>query len=984
MKVEEHGPDLPSLQPLVDLLPALIHTGRPDGYLDFFNQRWLTFVGLRFEDLEGWKWTGAIHPDDVTALVEKWRAAIASGEPFEAEARVRRADGEYRWMLHRKLPLRTPDGVVVKWFGSSSDIEDYRRADDALRRSEAYLSEAERLSHVAAWAFDPATARATFWSEELFRIYGLDPQHGIPTDEEMARIVHPDDRARLSERVRTGCRENGEFSSDFRIVLRDGTVKWIHTVWHPVFARHGALLEYIGIAADVTTHKRAADEHEKLRQVEAQLRRTTAYLTEAQRISHTGSFGWRPSTGEVVWSEETFRIFRQAPTRAATIDLVLQRVHPDDAALVRQTIEGAARAGQAFDITHRLLLPDGTVRTVHVVGHTRRNDSSPLEFIGAVTDVTATVEAEDRVRQNEVELRQLVDAMPQHVFVLEAGGRFIYANQRDLDYTGLTVEDVLASDYLARVFHPDDVAGLQAERARAIVQGVAFEAEARLRRFDGQFRWFLIRLNPLRDADGRILRWYGTRTDIEDRKRAETALRQQEREMRQILDLAPQHLGAFDANGTPVYANRAMLDYFGLTLDEWIASGVRQNVHRDDVDAALRFRAHMADREVELRLRRHDGTYRWFLVRGSAIRDDQGRLLRQYVAAADIDDRKQAEQRLRDENVVLREDIDKASMLEEIVGASAALHGVLGRLSKVARTDSTVLITGETGTGKELVARAIHRRSARAFVSVNCAATPRELIASELFGHEKGAFTGATQRRMGRFELAHGGTIFLDEVGELPPETQVALLRVLQEREFERVGGGAPIRVDVRVIAATNRDLSAGIEAGTFRSDLFYRLNVFPIAMPSLRERADDIPMLVEYFINRSARNVGKTIRRVSKKTIDRLKSYPWPGNVRELQNVIERSVIVCDTDEFSVDESWLSNADEPQKTGDGIALSGQLAVHEKAIIEEALRACEGRVFGPAGAAARLGIPRSTLESKIRALRINKRGFRPSRPAKKS
>ena len=269
-------------------------------------------------------------------------------------------------------------------------------------------------------------------------------------------------------------------------------------------------------------------------------------------------------------------------------------------------------------------------------------------------------------------------------------------------------------------------------------------------------------------------------------------------------------------------------------------------------------------------------------------------------------------------------------------------------------------------------------------MSVNCAAIPRELIASELFGHEKGAFTGATQRRLGHFELAHGGTIFLDEVGELPMETQVALLRVLQEREFERVGGTASVRVDVRVVAATNRDLQAAMEAGTFRSDLFYRLNVFPIAMPALRERADDIPLLVEYFIDRYARKAGKTIRRVNRRTLDHLRSYPWPGNVRELQNVIERSVIVCDTDEFTIDESWLSTA--PAR--DSRVLSSTLASHERTIIEDALRASGGRVFGPSGAAARLGIARSTLESKIRVsastrivFALDARSSSPSAPA---
>jgi formate hydrogenlyase transcriptional activator len=343
-------------------------------------------------------------------------------------------------------------------------------------------------------------------------------------------------------------------------------------------------------------------------------------------------------------------------------------------------------------------------------------------------------------------------------------------------------------------------------------------------------------------------------------------------------------------------------------------------------------------------------------------------------------DRKRTEERLQQENVALREEVAAASMFEQIVGTSPALQAVLSRLSKVAPSDSTVLVTGETGTGKELVARAIHRRSrrgSRAFVAVNCAAIPRDLIASELFGHEKGAFTGAIQRRLGRFELAHGGTIFLDEVGELPSETQVALLRVLQEREFERVGGRERIQVDMRVIAATSRDLTAAIADGAFRQDLFYRLNVFPLEMPPLRERQEDIPVLVEYFIGRYGRKAGKTFRRITKRTLDRLQSYLWPGNVRELQNVIERSVIIADTDEFTVDESWLSAAPPVDSR---LGLSGALAAYEKAIVEDALRASGGRVFGPLGAAARLGIPRSTLEWKIRALKINKSRFRVRAP----
>jgi formate hydrogenlyase transcriptional activator len=342
-------------------------------------------------------------------------------------------------------------------------------------------------------------------------------------------------------------------------------------------------------------------------------------------------------------------------------------------------------------------------------------------------------------------------------------------------------------------------------------------------------------------------------------------------------------------------------------------------------------------------------------------------------------DPKRLEERPENENVVLRENLDKASMFDEIIGTSAALQRVMFLVSKVAPTDASVLVTGETGTGKELVAQAIHRQSrrgSRAFVSVNCAAIPRDLIASELFGHEKGSFTGAVQRRVGRFELAEGGTIFLDEVGELPPETQVALLRVLQEHEFERVGGTRSIKTNVRVVAATNRNLQEAIAAGTFRSDLFYRLNVFPIELPPLRERREDIPILAEYFIHRCATNVGKNIRGINKKSLDVLQSYPWPGNIRELQNVIERSVIVCETENFSVDETWLSwqsLANEPKNQSE---LSQKLTAQEKEMIEAALQESGGKVFGPSGAAAKLGVSRSTLESKIRSLKINKNHFK--------
>jgi formate hydrogenlyase transcriptional activator len=829
---------------VIDNIAGLVATLTPSGEIDFVNRQVLEYFGRTFDELKTWQANDAVHLDDRDRVVAVWANTIATGQPSDAEYRLRRSDGVYRWFHARWRPVRDARGSIARWYVLLLDIDERKQAEVELRLSKAYLA-------------------------------------------------------------------------------------------------------------------------------------------EAQRLSHTGSFGWNVSTGEIFWSDETFRIFQCDTSTKPTVEFVLSRVHPDDRPPVQEEIDRAQRDGQGFDFEHRLELPDGSVKHVRVTAHPSRQRAGDLEFVGAITDVTTQRRAEAVIKTQEAELRDVVDTIPAIVWSARPDGANSYVNSRFVEYCGMRPEQIAGSGWHAAT-HPDDLERHNAKWLACAASGEPLEDEVRFRRADGQYRWHLQRGVPLRDEAGHIVKWYGVLTDIEDRKRAEDTIRAQEAELRQMLDLAPQIIGVLGPRRERLYANRVALTYYGVTLDEWRQRSFAPEVHPDDVDRVKvlvdRSVANPAAYELEMRLRNGDGTYRWFLVRYNPLRDDQGQLIRWYLASTDIDDRRRAEERLQQENVALREEVDKASMFEEIVGASPALTALLSRVSKVASSDSTVLITGETGTGKELVARAIHRRSpraSRAFVAVNCAAIPRDLVASELFGHEKGAFTGAVQRRLGRFELADGGTIFLDEVGELSSETQVALLRVLQEREFERVGGRDRIRVDVRVIAATNRDLPAEVADGTFRQDLFYRLNVFPLEMPALRERREDIPVLVEYFIGRYARKAGKTFRRVSKRTLDRLRSYPWPGNVRELQNVIERSVIVSDTDEFTVDESWLSGASAVESR---LGLSGTLAAHEKAIVEEALRASGGRVFGPAGAAARLGIPRSTLESKIRALRINKSRFRTQAP----
>ncbi len=840
------------LRLIVNKTPALIYSARPDGYIDFFNRHCLEFVGLGFDQMSGSGWTKTIHPDDIESLLSKWRTALKTGEPFLAESRVRRADGQYRWMLHRHAGLFDDHGTIVRWFCSSTDIDDQKRAEatlqqmtDELRRSEFYLAEGQRLAHIGSWSFT-ADGTREYWSAEWFDILGLDPARGVPPIPEYLTIVHPDDRERVSSVIERMIEKGEGCDEKYRILHSQRGVRWIRGVGTPVI-ENGVLKRFAGTSIDIT-------EEETLTQ---ELKRSQGYLAEAQRLSHTGSFGWIASTGEIVWSEESFRIFEYDFATCPTVDLVIERVHPDDRAFVRQVIDRAVQDGNGFDVEYRLLMPDKRLKYLHVTAHPRNDDSGHLEFVGAVRDVTAAKIAQHKLKQDEAELRQLINFVPEHVVVMDSNGRRLYENQAMRDYFGTSLEGIQAKDFYAKFVHPDDVAsGAVQQRERAVSRGAAWEGELRFRRKDGEYRWFLIRSNPVGDNDGNVIRRYATATDIDDRKRAE--------------------------------------------------------------------------------------------------------------------------ERVKKENVALREEIDKASMFEEIVGSSAALKEVLARVSKVAPTDATVLILGETGTGKELIARAIHKRSqraAKAFVSVNCAAIPPPLVGSELFGHEKGAFTGALQRRLGRFELAERGTIFLDEVGDLPADIQNTLLRVLQEREFERVGGTQTIHVNVRVIAATNRDLNSLMTKGTFRSDLFYRLSVFPVQIPPLRERKEDIPLLVQYFIDRYASKLGKIIRGINQKSLDLLRNYLWPGNIRELQNVVERAVIVSETAVLTIDESWLPRQlirVEPVAAG----LSKVMPEQEKTIIEAALTESRGRVSGPAGAATKLGIPSTTLESRIRSLKINKHRFK--------
>ncbi|WP_260741304.1 PAS domain S-box protein [Tunturiibacter lichenicola] len=948
-----------------------------DGRFLATNHVYQTMLGYTEEELRTLQFLDITHEDYRKA---NWAliAELVEGKrrQFQIEKKYKRKDGTSIWVRNNVSLVPGTERVPRFIMALSEDITQRKRAEEALRRSEAYLAEGQRLAKTGSWAVDPKTEKCIYWSEEMRQIFGLDPRRSnLPDREEFLRLVHPEDRDRFSEQVDEALRAKADLVQDYRIVLPDGTVKHIHGIGHLALDETGNIIECVGTDMDVTERKRA----------EQQLRRSEADLLEAQRISQTGSWKHDVLSGTVIVSPEVFRIFGVKPDEdTSTTEFWLGRNHPDDQKRVRELFERAEIEKTDYAADYRIILPDGAIKHLHAVGHPIVNESGEfVEFIGTVMDITERKKTESELRRSEgylAEAQKLTHTGSWAVQVPQMEN--VYWSKEMYQIFGLH-PDCKPPSYMevARRLHPEDSPHHMHVIERAIRDRTDFETDYRLLLSNGADKYIHVVGHPVVSASGDVIEFVGTAMDITERKQAEDKIREKEVELRQILDAAPQHLSVLSGDGSHLYINQSSLDFLGLTLDEWQKRDIRELVHPDDAERVDRERKQAlssgSQLEFEARFLRYDGQYRWLFLHYKPLKDQLGCITRWVVPAIDIDDRKRSEERLHHENVALREEIDRASMFEEIVGSSAALQAVLSHIVKVAPTDSTVLITGETGTGKELIARAIHKhsqRSGQAFISVNCASIPSSLIASELFGHEKGAFTGAVQRRQGRFELAHSGTIFLDEVGELPADTQIALLRVLQERQFERVGGNRIIPTDVRVIAATNRDLTAAIAGGTFRSDLFYRLNVFPIEVPPLRKRKEDIPMLVEYFVKRYAEKTGKRIRKIDTNTLELCQSYSWPGNIRELQNIVERSVILSSGDTFWIEKTWLANL-EPARQELPNPLPDALQSQEREIIETALAECKGKVAGPKGAAAKLGIPRSTLDSKIKQLKIKKHKF---------
>jgi len=655
----------------------------------------------------------------------------------------------------------------------------------------------------------------------------------------------------------------------------------------------------------------------ELEHLRSKLQRSEAYLTEAQRLSHTGSFGWVVQSGENTWSDETFRIFEYGRAVKPSLELVLQRTHPDDRALVRQTLDRASNDGTNFDYEHRLLMPDGRVKHLHVVADVLHDSSGAIEFVGAVMDITAAKRQNDRLQL----LLNLTNRITSNLDFRELL-RAISAN----------IREVIQADVVA-ISLPDAASG--------------------------KLRVFAVDFPHARGSPGEEQLVTPTRAA----KEALDTVKPVVLEWQEDHDLSPE---AYDRAAAEGLKARCVIPL----VNQCRALGVL-SINRTTETS-------FTPEDVE------------FLSQASgqiAIAIENALAYREISELRD---------KLAQEKLYLEEEIRAEMGFEHIIGNSAALKHVLELVETVAPMDSTVLLLGETGTGKELIARGIHdhsRRQQRSFVKLNCAAIPTGLLESELFGHEKGAFTGAISQKVGRLELADHGTLFLDEVGDIPIEIRPKLLRALQEREFERLGSTHTRKVNVRLRAATNRDLEKMIAAREFRNDLYYRLNVFPIRIPPLRDRKEDIPLLLSYFVQKFAKQMQKKIEAISPAVMKGLTAWEWPGNIRELENFLERAVILtrgksldaplAELRKLNTDEAVRAAAQPGQEDIARIvketiaALDGKKgsdddrAKKQREEIVRALTESKGRVGGADGAAARMGINRTTLISRMKKFGID-------------
>jgi PAS domain S-box-containing protein len=650
------------LRTIVETIPAHIHSARPDGYLDFFNSRWLEYVGLPLEDLLGWKWTAAVHPADVEGLVEAWRRVLATGEELAYEARVRRADGEFRWMFHRKVPHRDERGDIVKWFGSSIDIEEIKRTEAKLQKSEAYLSEAQRLSHTGSFGWKPGTGEHV-WTDETYRIFEYDCATKPMLDMVVQRI-HPQDRAFFQQIIYRASQTGTGFEHEYRLLLPDGRIKHVQAVAHATQNASGSY-EFVGAVTDIT----------EIRKAEEALRRSEHYLAEAQTLTHTGSWAWQVAGRDALHlSDEWYRIYGFDPIQGMPKwEERLRRVHPEDRDLWQGTIEQAIRERSGYEVEFRILLPDGTLKWIHTIAHQVLNTEGEVDrFVGSSMDVTERKRAEEKIRRNERELRTMLEIIPAHVGVTQPDGTVDFVSQSWLDYSGQTREEAMGWGW-TRAIHPEDLDRELANWRAALASAEPVELEGRFRNADGIYRWFLIHNIPLRDEDGNVIKWYGILFDINALKETESALQTREHELLGIIETIPSMVWSASPAGEVTYVNQKVLEYCGVTFEEYTNRKWVGFLHPDDREESAKVFSRAIETgetyNITYRVRRADGEYRWQQTRAEPLRGPHGKIIQWYGFSIDIDEGKRAEDHLRDTRIKLA----KASRLATVAELSGSI-----------------------------------------------------------------------------------------------------------------------------------------------------------------------------------------------------------------------------------------------------------------------------------------------------------------------
>jgi PAS domain S-box-containing protein len=901
----------------------------------------------------------------------------------------------YKWYIVGIIAAFIIESLLIVWL-----LLMHARQRQAERESkrQARLAEAERrhldevVSNVpgVVWEtrIDAATntRQATFVSDYAEKMLGYSAEEWLSAPGFALKLVHEEERERVERESEAILANQGEGVLQFRWVAKDGRALWVETHLAPILDESGNVMGLRGVTIDITEQKQAE---------------------VARRQSEERNRAILQAIPDLMFLQTRDGIYLDYNAK----DIEELYVLPEEflGKNMRDVLppELAEKLLNSFQLAYETGEPQVVEYALTIEGRERWYEARIVRtgenILSVIREITERKQAETALHsamvlseRQRAQLESIFHTVADGIIVSDMAGNVLLVNEAMARIHGHESPDEMKQNltyFAARyeLFHPDGrpITYDEWPLSKALRGESVADWEVLVRRLDNGLEWFLSYSGePVRDELGEQVLALLVTHDITERKASEEALRQSEARFREMADTAPVMIWIAGTDNLCTYVNKQWLDFAGRSIDEELGNGWTDRIHPDDRSLCRETYDSASGRKepftLEYRLRRADGAFRWVLDTGTPRFSSAEEFLGYIGSCVDITDRKESEEalqtaleevnqlknQLHEENIYLREEIKLEHNFSEIVGHGDAIKYVLHKIEQVAPTDSTVLIMGETGTGKELVARAIHSESLRRdypLVKINCAALSASLIENELFGHEKGAFTGAASRKIGRFELADRATLFLDEIGELPQELQVKLLRVIQEGEFERLGSTRTLKVNVRIIAATNRNLLEEVHKGFFREDLWYRLNVFPITMPPLRQRVEDIPLLVEHFVNNFSKKMGRKITSVAPATMNALRNYSWPGNIRELANVIERAVIKNGGEVLHI-----SNISEALPAKAQPTASKTLEETEREYIIAVLEKTGGKIEGPHGAAQILGLHPSTLRSRIAKLRIQK------------